>query len=108
MKNSSFSILLVAGMLSASISAQADDEITRARTPDGVAYATGAVTVSDLQELAAEKSEYKLWVTTAAKKSGAFLSDAQVKILDARKKVVLDTTVIGPWLLVDLTPGTYV
>jgi hypothetical protein len=81
--------------------------LTRGETAEGLGYATGGVTVSELKTLAAEKDHYDLWVTTAAKGSGAFLSDVQLKITDKQRHVVLDTTMIGPWLFVDLAPGTY-
>jgi hypothetical protein len=81
---------------------------TQDKTAGGFLYSTGAVTAEELRKLAREKDKYSLWVTTAAKGSGAFLSDAKVKILDAHKQnVVLDTLIVGPWLMVDLPPGTY-
>lgn len=74
----------------------------------GFVYATGAVTVEELRALENEKGKYNLWVTTAAKGSGAHLSDAAIKITDAKKKdIVLDTTIVGPWLFINLPPGTY-
>lgn len=79
-----------------------------AQTSDGaIAYVTGAVSSEELQALAGEKGNYSVWITTAAQGSGAFLSDAQVRIIDPRKNVVLDEKVIGPWLFVDLPAGLY-
>ena len=80
---------------------------TRGKTQNGLDYATGGVTVAELRSLAADRDKYGLWVTTAAKGSGAFLSDVRLRITDATKAVVLDTTMTGPWLFVDLAPGRY-
>lgn len=81
--------------------------LTEGKTAGGLVYATGGVTVGDLRKLLAERDRYALWVTTAARGSGAFLSDVQLRITDRESNVVLDTILIGPWLFVDLPPGTY-
>ena len=39
--------------------------------------------------------------------SGGPVADAQVRISDATDKVVLDTAMDGPWLLVSMAPGRY-
>jgi hypothetical protein len=98
------SIAAAATLLSLALSANAEE---RGKTADGMDYATGGVTVADLTEMAQERSRYDLWVTAAAKGSGAFLSDVQLKITDAKNEVVLDTLMVGPWLFVDLEPGHY-
>lgn len=55
----------------------------------------------------AQRDRYSLWVITAAKGSGAYLADVNVRITDAGKKQVLEHAMAGPWLLVDLPPGRY-
>src|SRR5262249_15903225 len=96
--------LIVAGALATGTShAQ-----TQQQTPEGLNYVTGGVTVGDLQAMKNEKDRYSLWLTTAAKGSGAFLSDADVKITNARtNEVVLPTTMEGPWVFVKVPAGTY-
>jgi hypothetical protein len=82
--------------------------LTRAQTAGGLAYATGGVSIGELRTLAATKDDYDLWVTTAAKGSGAFLSDVKVVIRDEdSRQVMLDTTMTGPWLFIELPPGSY-
>lgn len=71
-------------------------------------FVTGGVTAEELRDLANEKDRYDLWVTTAAKDSGAFLSDVEVRIEDTNRNVVVDTKMEGPWLFADLPQGTYV
>lgn len=80
---------------------------TRGKTLAGTEYVTGGVTVAELLDLQGERDKYSLWVTTAAVRSGAHLSDVTLRIVDARKQVVLDTLMIGPWLMVDLPLGRY-
>lgn len=80
---------------------------TRGKTVDGMPYVTGGVTVAELIKLQGERDKYSLWITTAAVRSGAHLSDVKLRITDAKKRVVLDTMMIGPWLMVDLPLGRY-
>ena len=80
---------------------------TRAKTPEGVAYAMGAISVSELRELERRKDDYSLWITLAAKKTGAYLSDVQVRIMTADGKLVFNELVVGPWLFIDLPVGRY-
>jgi hypothetical protein len=82
-------------------------EPTRGKTADGIAYAMGGVSVSDLQDLERNKDRFSVWVTLAAKKTGAYLADVQVKIGGAGGKVVFNQLVPGPWLFIDLPPGHY-
>lgn len=101
------STLLACALVCAALLGSPAHATTRGKTMEGLDYATGGVTVAELRTLADDRSKYSLWLTTAAKGSGAFLSDARVRITDAGGEVVLDTTLIGPWLFVDLEPGTY-
>jgi hypothetical protein len=80
---------------------------TTGKTEQGGDFVSGGVTVGELQSLNAAKKDYRLWVVTAAKGSGAHLADVRVVIVDAKKTPVLDTRLDGPWLLVDLPPGNY-
>jgi hypothetical protein len=80
---------------------------SRGRTSDGIAFAAGGVSVSEQQDLERHKDRFSLWVTTAAKKSGAYLADVQVKISDGAGKVLFNAPISGPWLFIDLPPGRY-
>lgn len=99
--------MLALAVASAFIAGTAHAATQAQQTANGIDYVMGGVTVEELQALKADKDQYSLWVTTAAKGTGAFLSDADVRITDAKNDVVLDTTVEGPWLFVNLPPGTY-
>ena len=77
------------------------------RTALGGAYVSGGIGEGEIAALEAQRDKYSLWVITAAKVSGAYLADVRVRITDAKKAVVLDHTMAGPWLLVDLPLGRY-
>lgn len=96
--------LAVAATLAAG-SAAADP--VRGKTEAGFAYAMGGVTVSDLQDLERHKDRFSLWITTAAKKTGAYLADVQVRITSADGRLLFNAPIPGPWLFIDLPPGRY-
>lgn len=77
-------------------------------TPQGNRYASGGISAEEQAALHSQRDHYALWVVTAAKKSGAYLSDVRVKVLDAKDQVVFDAPLDGPWLMIDLPLGRYV
>lgn len=77
-------------------------------TESGVAYVSGGIGQSEQASLLAEKGRYSLWLTTAASGSGAYLSNADVRVVDMKtRKTVLEHTMQGPWLFIALPPGRY-
>jgi len=70
-------------------------------------FVTGGVSEGDRTMLHAQRASFDLWVISAAKKSGAYLADVQLRITDPQQRVVFDATPGGPWLLIDLPPGRY-
>jgi len=74
----------------------------------GIVYMSGGIGLSERAALHAARERYSLWVTTVAKGSGAYLSDARLRIvsLDGRR-VLLDDKMSGPWLFAALPPGRY-
>ena len=82
--------------------------IDRGTTPGGIAYATGGVGHSELQELHAERGRYSFWLTTAALRSGAYLADVEMRSTPLRADApVLELRMSGPWLFAALPPGRY-
>jgi hypothetical protein len=82
--------------------------IVRGRTDGGLAYLSGGTTVSDRTAMHAERASYSLWVATVAKGSGAYLSDARLRIVELKgKDVVVERTMDGPWFFVALPAGRY-
>jgi hypothetical protein len=77
--------------------------------PAKVDYLTGGVSVGEREVLAGRGKEFNLKVVTAAERSGAYLADVRMKVIDARDaKVLLETKMDGPWFLARLPPGKYV
>jgi hypothetical protein len=81
--------------------------LVRGTTDSGLAFVSGGIGSEDMAALDQERGRYDLAILTAAKGSGAFLSDIHVRITDAHDVQVLDTVMDGPWLLVDLPAGHY-
>lgn len=81
--------------------------VTRGSTPQGVAYESGGIGDEELVAMRADFPKFDLWVTTAARKSGAWLAGVRVNVRDAHGQLVLSVDTDGPWLLAQLPPGTY-
>jgi len=82
--------------------------IERGTSVSGVAYASGGASHEELELLRAERLRYSLWLTTAARRSGAYLAGARVRITEADGgKRVLEHVMDGPWLFADLPLGRY-
>jgi hypothetical protein len=96
-------VLLLVGLLGTPAGA-----LERGTSPAGVAYASGGVSHAEQAELRAAQGEYSFWLTTAARRSGAFLSGVRVRITESTTgKTVLDHRLDGPWLFAALPPGRY-
>jgi hypothetical protein len=78
---------------------------TSQQDPD-VTYITGGVGETGLEHFKAIETAYNLKTLYAAK-NGEFLANVNVRITDAKGKVVLDTVTEGPYLLARLKPGSY-
>jgi hypothetical protein len=81
--------------------------MVRGTTVLGGAFVSGGAGSEEMGALTGEKAQYALAILTAAKGSGAFLADVQIRITDANARPVLDTVMDGPWLLVALPAGRY-
>jgi hypothetical protein len=81
--------------------------MVRGTTELGGPFVTGGVGAEEADTLTREKNQYAFAILTAAKGSGAFLADVHVRIVDEQSRLVLDTVMDGPWLLVDLPAGRY-
>ena len=89
--------------------------VKEGRTAAGVRYVTGGVTQAELADIHLKRPLHNLSVLTAARPSGAHLSDVRLVIVavtagkpnagDATP--LLDVVMEGPWLLANLEPGTY-
>lgn len=103
--NSARCVRLVAAALLAPL-AVAHAAITEGTAADGRRYVTGGIGSEEVAALQGQAAGYSLQLITAAR-GGAYLADAHVRIVGPGNNVVLDTTIGGPWLLIDLPGGRY-
>jgi len=96
--------LLIAGALAVAGSAAAQLALQSA---NGIRYASGGIGESERDELMLVLPDYNLKLVAAAQKSGAFLSDVRLAVLDAGGAKVLETTLDGPWFVARFPPGRY-
>ncbi len=76
-------------------------------TAEGRVFVTGGVSDSEQLALRSQRERFSLWVVTAAKGTGAYLSDVRIKVTDSQQRVLFDAALDGPWLMIDLPLGRY-
>lgn len=76
------------------------------RTDNGISYVSGGVGDESMARLDSIAGDFNLKLIFAMK-SGEYVSNVRVSIIDAAGRTVLDTTTEGPWLLAKLSAGTY-
>jgi hypothetical protein len=74
---------------------------------NGVAYINGGVGQEEQSAMRAQRADYNLQLTFATNQSGAFRSDVQLDITDAKGASLLSVPNAGPMFFAKLTPGTY-
>ena len=92
------------------IAAQASDlnppGILIATTEKGVRYLTGGIGSSEREVMEDWGANHDLKLIFA-ESSGHFLADVKVVIQDRTAREILSVLTNGPWLYVELSPGTY-
>jgi len=84
----------------------AEAALIEGKTNDGRRYVAGGIGTEEVDTLHQQAPSFSLQLITAAR-TGAYLAGTQVRIVGPGNNVVLDTTIDGPWLLVDLPGGNY-
>jgi hypothetical protein len=74
---------------------------------NGVSYINGGVGTDEQNAMRALRADYNLQLTFATKQTGAYRSDVQLDILDAKGASVLSVANTGPMFFAKLPPGTY-
>ena len=74
---------------------------------NGVTYVNGGVGVEEQAAMKAQRADYNLLLTFATQQSGAYRSDIQLDIMDAKGTGLLSVANVGPMFFAKLTPGTY-
>ncbi len=72
----------------------------------GVTYVSGGAGTEEIDQLRSMEKDFNLKMVFALK-SGAYLAEVNVTIVDAANQVLLDTLAEGPWFLARLPAGTY-
>lgn len=79
-----------------------------ASTGPAVSFVSGGASVEDFGKLRREAKDYSLELVFAAKGSGAYLADVDVRLATLpQRDVVLEDRTDGPLLLAALPPGRY-
>ena len=82
--------------------------VVSGRTDGDIAFLSGGITVGDRVAMHAQRERFGLWIATVAKGSGAYLTDARLRIVDLKQHaVVLDRIADGPWFMLALPAGRY-
>jgi hypothetical protein len=74
---------------------------------NGIAYVNGGVGQEEQSAMRAQRTDYNLQLTFATSQSGAFRSDVQLDIMDAKGANLLSVPNSGPMFFAKLPPGTY-
>ena len=74
---------------------------------NGITYVNGGVGVEEQAAMKAQRADYNLLLTFATQQSGAYRSDIQLDIMDAKGTDLLSVANVGPMFFAKLTPGTY-
>jgi hypothetical protein len=93
-------LILAVCAMSPAIAAQPKEQ-------NGVTYINGGVGTDEQNAMRALKADYNLRLTFATKQTGAYRSDVQLDIADAKGAGVLSVANTGPMFFAKLPPGTY-
>jgi len=74
---------------------------------NGIAYINGGVGQEEQTALKSQRADYNLLLTFATRQSGAYRSDVQLDITDAKGARLLSVANTGPMFYAKLPPGTY-
>lgn len=74
---------------------------------NGISYINGGVGQDEQGAMRAMRSDYNLQLTFATNQTGAFRSDVQLDIADAKGSNLLSVANAGPMFFAKLPPGTY-
>jgi len=74
---------------------------------NGINYVNGGVGEEEQAAMKAQRADYNLLLTFATKQSGAYRSDVQLDIMDAKGANLVTAANTGPMFFAKLPPGTY-
>jgi hypothetical protein len=74
---------------------------------NGITYVNGGVGEEEQAAMKAQRADYNLLLTFATRQSGAYRSDVQLDISDAKGANLVTAANTGPMFFAKLPPGTY-
>ena len=74
---------------------------------NGINFVNGGVGLEEQAAMQALRADYNLLLTFATKQSGAYRSDVQLDIMDAKGGSLVSAANTGPMFFAKLPPGTY-
>jgi opacity protein-like surface antigen len=74
---------------------------------NGITYVNGGVGDEEQDAMKAQRADYNLLLTFATQQSGAYRSDVQLDLMDAKGTNLLSVANTGPMFFAKLPPGTY-
>jgi opacity protein-like surface antigen len=80
---------------------------TTPQQQNGITYVNGGVGQEEQDAMKAQRADYNLLLTFASKQSGAYRSDVQLDITDAKGADLVSAANTGPMFFAKLPPGTY-
>jgi hypothetical protein len=90
-----------------SLQAFAQEDWPEPQTQGDATFVSGGIGESERSAMEAMKSDYNLNLLFAAKGTGEFLADVNVRIADAQGNTVVEAVADGPFLFARLKPGNY-
>lgn len=91
-----------------SLHAFADEDLIKPQTQGDVTFVSGGIGEDERNALKTIKGDYNLNLLFAAKGSGEFAADINVRIADAKGNTLVETATDGPYLFARLKPGNYI
>jgi opacity protein-like surface antigen len=80
---------------------------TTPQQQNGITYVNGGIGQEEQDAMKAQRADYNLLLTFASKQSGAYRSDVQLDITDAKGTDLVSAANTGPMFFAKLPPGTY-
>jgi hypothetical protein len=99
--------LVLATLFSTAVASQAAQAAPTPKQQNGIGYVNGGVGQEEQSAMRAQRADYNLLLTFATKESGAFRSDVQLDIMDAKGTTLLSAANSGPMFYAKLPAGTY-
>lgn len=98
---------VLATALAAGLAVPAAQAAAEPQQQNGINYINGGVGQDEQSAMRALRADYNLLLTFATRQSGAFRSDVQLDIMDAKGTTLLSVPNTGPMFYAKLPAGTY-